>query len=101
MWEAFFPNFSDHLIEATKNKGQLFHYKNKSQLVLIVPNIDFDGASLMCLDILEMINFTKWNIGGDQISLETAIAFSALGEETDNAEAMMEKVESIIKIQKA
>jgi len=101
VWETFFPTFSDHLIETTKNKGQLFHYKNKNQLVLIVPNVDFDGASLLCLDILEMINFTKWNIKGDQISLETAIAFSALGGETNNAETMMGKVESIIQVQKA
>lgn len=101
VWKSFFPVFSAHLIDATKNKGQMFRYKNRNQLALIIPNIDYDGASLMCLDILEMINFTKWNISGDQIALETAIAFSALGNETNTAEAMMEKVENIIQVQKA
>jgi GGDEF domain-containing protein len=97
----FLPELAGKLQESTHNKGQLFHYKEKHQLALIVPNIDYDGASLMCLDILEMINFTKWNIEGEQIAPETAIAFSALGEEAKSAEEMMKKVESIIQVQKA
>jgi GGDEF domain-containing protein len=98
---TFLPELAGKLQESTNNKGQLFHFRERHQLALIVPNVDYDGASLMCLDILEMINFTKWTIDGDRISPETAIAFSALGEEAASAEAMMEKVESIIQVQRA
>jgi len=77
-----------------------FHYKHDNQIVLSFPNMDFDGTSLFCLDLLEAINNKNWIINEEEISLETIIGYSSLGEKNISANEMLKIAENLLEMQK-
>ncbi len=77
-----------------------FHYKNDNQIVLLFPNMDFDGTSLFCLELLEAINNKNWVINEEEISLETIIGYSSLGDKNISANEMLKIAENLLEMQK-
>ena len=98
---SLFPELNKTLENLTKNRGHIFHYKNKNQIAIIMPNTDQDGASLLCLEILEKINVDTWVAGDNKIALEGIIGFASMGMEITTPESMMERAEHLLSIQKA
>ncbi len=91
---------AEQLRIASLNRANLFHYKADGQLVILFPNLDYDGASLFCLDILSTINEYQWNIDGQEIALETALGYAAVGDEQMDADKMLEISENLLEMQK-
>jgi diguanylate cyclase (GGDEF)-like protein len=84
----------------SRSRANLFHYKSDGQLVILFPNLDYDGASLFCLEVLSTINDNRWEIDEKEIALETAIGYAAAGEEQINADNMLEIAENLLEMQK-
>ena len=75
-------------------------YKEENQMAVLIPGIDGDGASLLCLEILELINSTKWMIEQSEIFLEVIIGYSSLGDNAQDPEGLINHAEHLLDIQK-
>ncbi len=84
---------------STRRQGWSYHYKEENQLSFIFSNLDYDGASLYCLEILEKMNTSDWSIDHFSISLEVVIGYSSYtGNETETE--LITKAENLIEMQK-
>ncbi|TFG62477.1 MAG: hypothetical protein E4H36_07910 [Spirochaetales bacterium] len=83
----------------TGNFAEIFHYKTRNQLGIIIPNLDYDGASLFCLEILEKINSGDWRIAGNPVNLEVLVGYSAYSG-TQTLDEMLTSAELLLEIQK-
>jgi len=97
---TLFPEISANLESVTQNRGQIFHYKNRNQMVIIMTNTDQDGASLLCLEVLEKINDYPWEAEGKKISLEAVIGFASFGEQITTPLGLMDRMEELVAVQK-
>jgi polysaccharide biosynthesis protein PelD len=85
--------------DSTQSQGQAFHYKEENQLAFIFSNLDYDGASLFCLEILGKMNAPDWVIDYTDVSLEVIVGYSSYaGDET--AEEIIDKAENLLHMQK-
>lgn len=85
--------------DSTDSKGQAFHYKEDNQLAFIFSSLDYDGASLFCLEILGQMNVPDWTIDYTGISLEVIVGYSSYsGNET--VEEIIDKAENLLDMQK-
>ena len=77
-----------------------FQYKSDSQVALLIPDLDFDGASLYSLEALERINAEAWDIEGGAVRLEAVIGFSVFAGEGESPDQILEQAESLLEMQK-
>jgi len=82
------------------NMVDFFHYKEKNQIALYYPNIDYDGASLFCLESLGVINSYNWTINDNKILLDVILGYSSLGSENISAEDLLSLADNLIEMQK-
>jgi polysaccharide biosynthesis protein PelD len=95
----FLPEIVKAVNEASGNAGQCFRYKEDNQLCFIFPNLDYDGASLYCLEILELMNSEGWEIEGQPVMLEGIIGFSSFTG-TQSADELIDSAENLLAMQK-
>ncbi len=97
---SLFVSLVEIMQEVSGNKGRFFHYKNDSQIVMIYPNVDFDGASLYSLDVLDRVNRSNWEIKGNKVQLDLILGYSSLSEKIEEADQLLEIAENLLEMQK-
>ncbi len=90
----------DKLHSLSGNMVDFFHYKEKNQIAMYYPNIDYDGASLFCLESLGVINSYNWTINDDKILLDVILGYSSIGSEDVSAEDLLNLAENLVEMQK-
>ena len=85
--------------DSTHSQGQAFHYKEENQLAFIFSNLDYDGASLFCLEILGKMNAPDWVIDYTNVSLEVIVGYSSYSKD-ETAEEIIDKAENLLHMQK-
>lgn len=85
--------------ELTGNFAEIFHYKNRNQLGIVVPNLDYDGASLFCLEVLERINTGGFKAGDIAVNIEALVGYSTYSG-TQTQDEMLSNAERLLEIQK-
>ena len=98
---TLFPDIADQLVLVSNNRASVFHYKQRNQIGMIIPNIDRDGASLLCLEILETINADIWTADKQKLSLEAVIGFASLGGGVTKPDDLTAQAEKMLEFQKA
>jgi len=88
------------LLILSRNKANLFHYKDENQIAVLYPNLDYDGASLFSLEALGVINNREWTLNEQKVNLEVMIGYASLSEEQIEAEALLQIAENILEMQK-
>jgi len=88
------------LVILSSNKANLFHYTNDNQIVVLYPNLDYDGASLFSLEILTMINQMEWKLHERIVNLEVILGYASLSEEQLEADGLLQIAENILEMQK-
>ena len=88
------------MVILSKNKANIFHYKNENQIVLLYPNLDYDGASLFSLEALNMVNGNDWFLNEKAVNLEVMIGYASLSEEQMETEGLLQIAENILEMQK-
>ncbi len=83
-----------------EGKAHLFHYQEDGQLALLYPNLDFDGASMSCLEILSMITTTEWTINEQSVSIDAVVGYASLGDEKQTADDLLDNAEHLLEMQK-
>ena len=84
----------------SENKARFFHYKGENQIVLLYPNLDFDGTSLFSLNLLEAVNTKEWEISGENVSLDVILGYASLSGEEQTAEDLLGVAENLVEMQK-
>ncbi len=82
------------------NMVDFFHYKEKNQIAIYYPNIDYDGASLFCLESLGVINSYKWTINDNKVFLDVILGYSSLGSEVIKVDDLLDLAENLLAMQK-
>jgi PleD family two-component response regulator len=96
---ALLSSIAKTVNDSTNQQGQAFHFKQENQLAFLFSNLDFDGASLFCLEILEKMNEPGWVITHEPIALEVITGFSSYtGNET--GDELIEKAQNLLEMQK-
>jgi PleD family two-component response regulator len=93
------PQIIQAIYQATENQGQGFQFKMDNQFGFIFPNLDYDGASLYCLEILERMNSFDVSLEDRKLPLEVIIGFSAFAGNED-ADDMIDRAENLLEMQK-
>ncbi len=93
------PQIIQAIYQATENQGQGFQFKMDNQFGFIFPNLDYDGASLYCLEILERMNSFDVSLEDRKLQLEVIIGFSAFAG-NENADDMIDRAENLLEMQK-
>jgi GGDEF domain-containing protein len=88
------------MVILSRNKANLFHYKNENQIALLYPNLDYDGASLFSLEALNGINANVWSLNEKSVNLEVMVGYASLSEEQVEAEGLLQIAENILEMQK-
>ncbi len=90
----------DKLHSLSGNMIDFFHYKEKNQIAIYYPNIDYDGASLFCLESLGFINTYNWTINDNKILLDVILGYSSLGSDFIGADDLLDLAENLLEMQK-
>ena len=88
------------LLILSRNKANLFHYKDENQIAVLYPHLDYDGASLFSLETLSMINEKEWILQEQKVNLEVMVGYASLSEEQLEAEGLLQIAENILEMQK-
>jgi GGDEF domain-containing protein len=95
-----FLKLIDEILLASSGLAEFFMYKEDNQMAVLIPGTDGDGASLLCLEILELINSTTWIIDNNEVLLEIVIGYSSLGDNAQDANGLTKHAEHLLEIQK-
>ncbi len=93
------PPIVQKINDASGYTGQPFEYKEDNQIAFIFPNLDYDGASLYCLEILEILNGADWKVDGKPVMLEAVIGYSSYSG-TQSPDELIELAENLLQMQK-
>ena len=77
-----------------------FHYKNDGQLAVICPDLDFDGAALLALDLLRWATESPWTDAGGGVRPEIIVGYSSLAPGVDDADALLRMAENLLAMQR-
>ncbi|MBN2403615.1 MAG: diguanylate cyclase [Spirochaetes bacterium] len=84
----------------SKKDAMLFQYKGKFQFLLLLPNVDFDGAAMLCLSFIEKINADDFKIGEDIVHPEIMLGYSSMRPNLKSEEDLLMLAENLLEMQK-
>jgi len=97
---SFFIHIKERIQELTEGKSRFFHYKSDNQISFLFPNLDYDGCSLYCLDILEMVNKRKWEINKKEVFPEIILGYTSLSDDNQSAQDLLSIADNLLEMQK-
>ena len=97
---GLFRSLAGELSRLSGSRGRIFHYKQVGQLALLVPDLDYDGASLLSLEILGMINEHPWALQEQVVHLEVMLGYASLTDKEPDPESLLQVAENILEMQK-
>ncbi|MBA7574277.1 hypothetical protein ES708_16082 [subsurface metagenome] len=97
---ALMIELAAELRKLSQNKAIIFHYKDENQVVLLCPNLDFDGTSLLSLETLGIVNEREWRINDKAVDMDVILGYAALGEKEMTGEKILQVAENIVEMQK-
>ncbi|MBI9106254.1 MAG: hypothetical protein JEZ04_05865 [Spirochaetales bacterium] len=98
--KKLFLNLIDDILMTTAGTAEFFMHKSANQMSVLIPGLDGDGASLLCLEILGLINSAGWTIGNKEVFVEMIIGYSSFGENASDADGLLKHAEHLLEIQK-
>lgn len=96
----FMLEMAEDIKQLSGSKAVFFHYKSDNQFSLLYPNLDFDGCSVFCLQILETLNQKEYMVDGTVVKPEVILGYASLGEKDNNAKALIDIAENLLEMQK-
>lgn len=89
----------DLMIFAGSRLG-VFSYREDGQLVVLGPNLDYDGASLYCLESLSGIRSKNWKLGDVAVRLDAIVGYASAKAGMYEAEGLIRQAEHLLLLQK-
>ncbi|MBE3133576.1 MAG: GAF domain-containing protein [Acidobacteria bacterium] len=88
------------VLELSGGKARFFHYKGETQLAVLAPNLDADGASLFSLNLLTRVNEHQWALRDTRVFLELILGFGVRAGAGQSADDLLEAAENLLEMQK-
>ncbi len=85
--------------EIAAGAARCFHYKHDGQLAVVCPGLDFDGATLLALDLLSRAAEPSPPDGAGRALPELAVGYSSLARGVDDADALLRMAENLLAMQ--
>ncbi|NBC30200.1 MAG: diguanylate cyclase [Spirochaetes bacterium] len=98
--KSLWVRLTEELTKLSEHKASFYHYKEDNQVAALFPGLDQDGASLFCLETLEMLNTQEWTVGDVTVPLEVAIGFASLSGDDMSATQLIEQAETLLEMQR-
>jgi GGDEF domain-containing protein len=86
--------------QASGGQARVFHYKAESQLAVLYPRLDADGASLFSLTLLEKAGTAEWKAREERVPLELVLGFAARVNAEQTADDLLKAAENLLEMQK-
>ncbi len=99
LWNVF-TDFINEIQLLAAGMAEFFMFKSENQFAALIPGVSSDGASLLCLEILEMANNGLGEIDGRAVQPELLIGYATLGDNASDTEELIKEAEHILEIQK-
>lgn len=90
----------DEMDKVKRMKSKVFHFKEDSQLAMLLPDLDQNGTSYFCLDLLSLISGFSFSIDGEAIPVEILLGFSSSAVGNASADSMIATAEQLLSIQR-
>ncbi len=85
---------------AKRIQTRAFHHKEAGQLALLVNDLDQDGTSFFCLDLLAMFSEYRFTIDKVVMPVELTLGFSSSAAGNQTADALIETAEYLLSMQR-
>jgi len=84
------------------SKSLAFHFREDSQLALLVPGLGPDDVSLYCLELLGTLAALPFELDGEPIPFEAIVGFASAGSGSGgmDAETMLAEAEHLLSLQR-
>jgi polysaccharide biosynthesis protein PelD len=83
-----------------KKDAIAFQYKGAFQFSLILPNVDYDGAAMLCLSFIEKIHTNEFIINENAVQPEIILGYSSIRPNMKSEEDLMMLAENLLEMQK-
>jgi len=93
-------SLKDHIDTVKKMKSKAFHFKEDNQIVLLMYDLDQDGTSFFCLDLLAMLSEYHFVVNETTMQVEMIVGFSSSAQCGLNADGMISAAEHLLSIQR-
>jgi len=93
-------SLKDDIDKVKSMKSKAFHFKEDKQLVLMVYDLDQDGTSFFCLDLLAMFSAYQFDIGEERVPVELIIGFSSSSQSGASVDSMIDTADHLLSIQR-
>jgi len=88
------------LIEGiSAGRARIFRYRSESQIAILFTDLDYDGVSMYCLELISRIHEAPWREEGG-IEPEVVIGYAVSQEGTRDPDELMEGAERLLEMQK-
>ena len=92
---------SEELKKLSEHRAEIYHYKEENQIAALFSGLDYDGASLFCLETLELMNSADWTIGEEKTPLEVAIGYASYAGKESSIDQLIDQAETLLDMQKS
>lgn len=83
-----------------KTKYKAFHFKEDNQLAMLIYDLDQDGTSFFCLDLLTMLSKYRFAIDEIETPVELIVGFSSSTQSGESVDVMLGAAEHLLSVQR-
>ncbi len=91
---------SDMVVKVSQGHAINFQYKETFQFAIILPSMDYDGAAMFCLSLLEKHGANKYSLKEEAVVPEIILGYSSLRENHNSADDLIMLAENLLEMQK-
>lgn len=95
-----YSTIASAMVGLSRNQATVYHYREDSQLAVLYPHLDTDGAVLFGLEVLERLNAHPLLVKGRATPLEIILGYAVLDAERQKAEDLLRAADSLLEMQK-
>jgi polysaccharide biosynthesis protein PelD len=97
---AIYPTIAAAMVALSHNQATVYHYREDSQLAVLYPHLDTDGAVLFGLELMERIHSHPLMVGNQTTPLEIILGYAVLDSERQKPDDLLRAAESLLEMQK-
>ncbi len=97
---AVLRELSKLVLQLSKGSALIFQYKEINQFAVILPNLDYDGAAVFCLNLIEANTRQRYAVGADTVVPEILLGYGNVRPNHRSELDMIELAENLLAMQK-
>lgn len=98
--QALLKLLSEGVARLGHGAGYFFQYDSPARFAAFYEELDSDGASLLSLEVFEMVTAVEWRLGGRVVKPELRLGFAAGALPGEDEAVLMERAERLLELQK-